>query len=97
MQLQKCSDRAAPHFPVSVKSVIYLDDKIILLKNERDEWELPGGKLDPGESPESCVVREVFEELSISVQIDRIIDSWLYVGVDTEFGKNSTLRFFYLL
>lgn len=79
MQLQKCSDRAAHHFPVSVKSVIYLNDKVILLKNERDEWELPGGKLDPGESPESCVVREVFEELNISVQIDRIIDSWLYV------------------
>lgn len=79
MQLQKYSDHKASHFPVSVKSVIYLNDKVILLKNERDEWELPGGKLDPGESPESCVVREVFEELSISVQIDRIIDSWLYV------------------
>jgi len=77
--LQKYSDHAAHHFPVSVKSVIYLNDKVILLKNERDEWELPGGKLDPDESPESCVVREAFEELSISVQIDRIIDSWLYV------------------
>ena len=79
MVLQKYSDHAVPHFPVSVKSVIYLNDKVILLKNERDEWELPGGKLDPGESPESCVVREFFEGLNISVQIDRIIDSWLYV------------------
>ena len=76
---QKYSDHKASHFPVSIKSVIYLNRKVILLKNERDEWELPGGKLEPGESPESCVVREAFEELSISVEVDSIIDSWLYV------------------
>lgn len=75
----KYSDHKATHFPVSIKSVIFLNRKVILLRNEREEWELPGGKLERGESPESCVVRESFEELNISVQVDRIMDSWLYV------------------
>jgi len=30
--------------PISVKVVIDLSGKVPLLKNERDEWELPGGR-----------------------------------------------------
>jgi len=38
-------------FPVSVKGVAVQGGKVLLLRNERDEWELPGGKLEPGEDP----------------------------------------------
>jgi 8-oxo-dGTP pyrophosphatase MutT (NUDIX family) len=46
-------------FPVSVKGVVVRDGLVLLLRNERDEWELPGGKLDLGEDPAACVVREI--------------------------------------
>lgn len=79
------NDSAAKGFPVSVKGVVLLGDKVALLLNPRGEWELPGGKLELGETPEQCVVREIGEELHLSLCIGPILDSWVYhiaAGVD---------------
>src|SRR5262249_8654309 len=60
------------------KGVIIRGGKVVLLKNERDEWELPGGKLEPFESPDVCVVREITEELGLHVQATSLLDTWVY-------------------
>ena len=72
------SDSLAAHFPVSIKGVVFRDDRAILLRNERDEWELPGGKLELGEVPEECCSREILEELSLAVTVERLLDCWVY-------------------
>ncbi len=71
-------DNHAHCFPVSIKCVGIRNGRVVLLKNKRDEWELPGGKLDLGETPQSCLAREIFEELGVSITVDRILDTWLY-------------------
>lgn len=68
----------APVWPVSVKGVVIHDRRVLLLRNDRDEWELPGGRLEPGETPEQCVVREIAEETGWPVTVEELLDVWVY-------------------
>ena len=49
-----------------------------MLENERGEWELPGGKLEIGESPEECLAREIMEELELRAEIGPLLDAFVY-------------------
>ena len=51
--------------PVSVKAVIVEEGRVLLLANDRGEWELPSGRLDPGESEMAALAREIREELGV--------------------------------
>lgn len=49
------------------------DKKKVLLLQRKDVpvWVLPGGGIDPGESPEQAVLREVYEETGLTVEVER--------------------------
>ena len=55
-------------------AIITLEDKVLLTRRAPGEkhaggWEFPGGKVESGESPETCLRRELREELEIETII----------------------------
>jgi mutator protein MutT len=67
------------NLPVSIKAVLFTSSgEVVLLRNDRDEWELPGGRLDADESPEQCLVREIAEELGVTAAVGAILDSYRF-------------------
>ena len=54
--------------------VLDSDERVLLChRTDRDAWNLPGGRVEQGESPWDAVIREVEEEVGIVVRIDRLI------------------------
>jgi|LSQX01.3.fsa_nt_gb 8-oxo-dGTP pyrophosphatase MutT (NUDIX family) len=63
----------------AVKAIILRNGKLLALhrKGVTDEWfDLPGGRMEYGETAEETVIREVKEETGLSVKPVRILDSW---------------------
>lgn len=71
-------DQYEYQLPVSVKAVVSWNGRLPLVRNERDEWELPGGKLRLGESPADCLARELRAELSWDAVLGGPHHAWVY-------------------
>ena len=60
-----------------VAAIICKGDKVFATQRGygefKDWWEFPGGKMEPGETPEQALVREIREELSAEISVDRFL------------------------
>lgn len=86
------------------KGILFDKDNRVLIDNRKEEildvangkWEVPGGKIEFGESPEEAVKREILEETGYSVKVNEIIpysnvSMWEYSDY-----KQHTVLFFYI-
>ena len=73
-------------FTVSIKGVFCAPSgEVVLLMNEREEWELPGGRIEIGETPAECVEREISEELNLTVFAEELIDPYLFEVIPSKY------------
>jgi 8-oxo-dGTP diphosphatase len=60
--------------------VVRRDGRVLLVRRGRaprlGTWTIPGGKVEPGESLEAAVVREVREETSLDVRVERFLETY---------------------
>src|SRR5450759_3424606 len=65
--------------PRIVTAAVVIEDSRLLLARRAPHdtlagyWELPGGKLERGETPQQCLARELREELAMSAEIGDIL------------------------
>ena len=60
---------------VSIKGVVFKNDCLLLLLNDRNEYELPGGRPDPSETGEETLRRELFEETGLNCDVSEYLGS----------------------
>ena len=70
------TDHLSDKFPIAIKAVIIDDNRILFLKNERNEWDFPGGKINFNEGIEECLKREVMEETNLDIKNLKILKSF---------------------
>ena len=65
-----------------VAAIIIENDKVFATQRGygefKDGWEFPGGKIEPGETPEEAIVIEIKEELDTEVEVIELLDTVEY-------------------
>lgn len=70
---------------IDVVAAVIQDDKGKILiaqrnlqKSQGGLWEFPGGKIEPNETKEEAIIREIKEEMDIEIKVERFIDQKIF-------------------
>ena len=78
------------NFRIAAKSFIVKDNKLLVLKRRPNDvqkpsiWEIPGGRLEPGEDPVDGIKRETKEETGIDIEVSHPLNVRHFVRDDNQ-------------
>ena len=82
-------------------SIIFVNDKkqvLLLLRDDKPDipypnmWDIPGGHVDDGETPEQCIVREMKEEMDLDLEEFQLLSVMEFVDrIEYTFWKKANL------
>ena len=77
-------------------AIIRKDNRILICQRPANKscgllWEFPGGKIEPGETGEQCIIRECQEELGVTLQVHKEV-----IDVVCEYPDRAVHLHFYL-
>ena len=81
MNSQLSTFNAQPGRTINVSAgLVFRDGRLLITQRQAGAhlgglWEFPGGKLEPGETFEDCLVRELREELAIEVTVGELLET----------------------
>ena len=69
---------------VAVIALVTSHDRMLLIRRGvnpgKGQWALPGGFMDAGEMPQEALVRELYEEVGIQVEVGELLGIFAMVG-----------------
>lgn len=71
-----------PQFFFSTKALIVKDNKFLVMYNMvagKKKFDMPGGRMEFGETAEETLAREIKEELNVQIKPIKLIDTWNYM------------------
>lgn len=68
-------------WPVSVKGVVWVGERVVLAHNARKQWELPGGRLDRHEAMEAGLAREIREETALEAVVGPLVGAYVFDAI----------------
>ena len=79
-----------------VKGIVRKNDHILVLVKPNGTLDLPGGRVENGETIKSALRREINEETGLKVEIHDPIEEWSFYKTPDQFIKGITLECDYL-